>query len=104
MELRGNKKKYKSKKNANFWKGDALNPAQDSEKQKYTVLMQPFLQYHHQMFATMLVPLPGGNQSKSLQEGNDPNANVFMCDNEVNIQMIYHSYDVPPSTLDQSES
>ena len=27
-----------------------------------------------------------------------------MCDNEVNIQMIYHYYDVPPSTLDQFES
>ena len=56
------------------------------------------------MVSTMLVPLPGGNQSKSQQEGNDPNVNVFMCDREVNIQMIYHSYDVPPSTLDQSES
>ena len=27
-----------------------------------------------------------------------------MCDHEVHIQMIYHSYDIPPSTLDQSES
>ena len=27
-----------------------------------------------------------------------------MCDHEVNIKMIYHSYDVPPSTLDQLES
>ena len=56
------------------------------------------------MVSTMLVPLPGGDQSKSPQEGNYPNANVFMCDHEVNIQMIYHSYDVPPSTMDQSES
>ena len=53
------------------------------------------------MVATMLVHIPGGNQSKSPQEGNDPNTSVFMCDHEVNIQMIYHSYDVPPSTLDQ---
>ena len=56
------------------------------------------------MVATMLVPLPGGNQSKSLQEGNDPNAIVFMCGHEVNIKTIYHSYDVPLSTLDQLES
>ena len=55
------------------------------------------------MVATMLVPLPGGNRSKSPQEGNDPNANVFMCDHEVNIKVIYHSYGVPPSTLDQSK-
>ena len=27
-----------------------------------------------------------------------------MCNNDVNIQMTYHSYDVPPSTLDQSKS
>ena len=56
------------------------------------------------MVATMLVPLLVGIHSKSPQEGNDPNANVFMCDHEVNIQMIYHSYDVLPSTLDKSES
>ena len=56
------------------------------------------------MVATILEPLPGGNQSKSTQVGNDPNSNVFMCDQEVNIKMRSHSYDVPPSTLDQSES
>ena len=66
--------------------------------------MQPFLQHHHQMVATMLVTLAGGNQSKSSQEGNDPNSNVFMCDHEVNIQTISHFDDVPPSTLDQLES
>ena len=27
-----------------------------------------------------------------------------MCDHEVNIKTRHHSYDVPPSTLDQSES
>ena len=61
MELRGNKKKYKSKKNANFGEGDTLNPTQDSGKQQFFVLMQPFLQHHHQMFSTTLEPLPGGN-------------------------------------------
>ena len=66
--------------------------------------MQPFLQHHHQMVSIALVPMQGGNQSKSLQGGNAPNVNVFMCDHEVNIQIIYHSYDVPPSTLDQLES
>ena len=85
MELRGKKKKYKSKQNDNFGKGDALNLAQDSGKKKYVVLMQPFLQHHHQTLATTLVPLPGGNQSKYPHEGNDPNSNVFMCDHEVNI-------------------
>ena len=104
MDLRGNKNKYKSKKNANFGKGDALNPSQDSGQQQSIELIQPFLQHHHQMVATTLVPLPKGNQSKSLQEGNDPNANVFMCDHEVNIKMRSHSYDVPCSTLDQSKS
>ena len=104
MELRGNKKKYKSKKNANFGKGDALNPTQDSGKQQYIVLMQHFLQHHHQMVATTLEPPLRGNQSKSPQEGNDPNANVFMCDHEVNIKMRSHSYDVSPYTLDESES
>ena len=43
MELRGNKKKYKSKHNDNFGEGDALNPNQDSGKQQYVVFMQPFL-------------------------------------------------------------
>ena len=100
MELRGNKKKCKSKKNTNFGKGDTLNPTQDSGKQQYIVLMKPFLQQHHQMIATTLEPLIGGNQSKSPQEGNDPNANFFMCDPEVNIKMRSHSYNVPPSTLD----
>ena len=66
--------------------------------------MQTFLQHYHQMVATMLVPSLGGNQSKYLQGGNDPNANVFMYDHEVNIQTRSNSYDVPPSTLDQSES
>ena len=56
------------------------------------------------MVATMLEPMPGGNQSKSLQKGNNPNANVFMCDHEVKIQMIHNFYDVSPSTLDQLES
>ena len=84
--------------------GNALNPSQDSEKQKPTVLMESFQQHHHQLVSTMLVPLPRRNQSKSLQEGNDPNANVFMCDHDVNIQTRSHSYDVFPSTLDQSES
>ena len=32
IELRGNKKQYKSKKNAKFGKGDAMNPAQYSGK------------------------------------------------------------------------
>ena len=62
MELRGNKKKYKSKKNANFGEGDTLNPTQDSGKQQSIVWMQPFLQHHNQMVATTLVPPPGGNQ------------------------------------------
>ena len=53
------------------------------------------------MVGAIWVPPPGGN---NLQEGNDPKANVFMCDHEVNITMISHSYDVPPSTLDQSKS
>ena len=66
--------------------------------------MQNFLQHHHQMVSTMLVPLLGGNESYPPQGGNDRNANVFMCDHEVNIKMIYHSYDVLPSTLDQSKS
>ena len=66
--------------------------------------MQPFLQHHHPMVSTTLEPTPGGNQSKYLQEGNDPNAIVFIYDHEVNIKMRSHSYDVPPSTLDQSES
>ena len=66
--------------------------------------MKPFLQHHHQMVATTLEPPPGGNQSKSMHEGNDTNSNVFMCDHEVNIKMISHSYDIPPSTFDQSES
>ena len=61
MDLRGNKKKYKRKQNDNFGEGDALNPAQGSGKQQSIVLMQPFLQHHHQMVATMLAPLPGGN-------------------------------------------
>ena len=61
MELRGNNNKYKIKNNANFGEGDALNLAQDSVQQQSVVLMQPFLQYHHQMVATMLAPLPGGN-------------------------------------------
>ena len=56
MELRGNKKRYKSKKNANFGKGDALNPAQDSGKQQSIVLMQPNLQHHHQMVDTTFIP------------------------------------------------
>ena len=71
---------------------------------QYVLLMQPFLQQYHRMVSTVLVPLPGGDQSKSPQEGNYPNANVFMCDHEVNIKRRYHYYDVPPSTLDQSES
>ena len=66
--------------------------------------MQAFLHHRHQMVSTTLVPPLGGNQSDSPQGGNDRNANVFMCDHEVNINMIYHSYDVLPSTLDQSES
>ena len=78
IELRGNKKKYKSKKNANFRKGYALNIAQYNGKQESIVLMQPFLQHHHQMVATTLVPLPGGYQSKPLQGGNYPNSNVFV--------------------------
>ena len=85
MELRGNKKKYKSKHKANFRKEDALNLAQDNGKQKSVVLMQPFLQHHHKMISTTLETPPGGNHSKSLQEENDPNANVFMCDHEMNI-------------------
>ena len=56
------------------------------------------------MVATLLVPLLRGNQSKPSQGGNNPNANVFMYDHEVNIKMRSHSYDVPPSTLDQSKS
>ena len=56
------------------------------------------------MVAKMLVPFPEGNQSKSSQEGNDPNANVFMCDHEVNIKTRSHSYDFPLSSLDQLES
>ena len=104
MELRGNKNKYKTKQNYNFGKGDALNPSQDNGQKKSVVLMKRFLQHHHQMVFTTLVPLPGGNQSKSTQGGNDPNANVFMCDYEVNIKTISHSYGVPPSTLDQLES
>ena len=79
MELRGNKKKYKSKQNANFGKGDALNPSQDSGQQQSIELIQPFLQHHHQMVATTLVPLPKGNQSKSSQEVNYPNAKL-LCD------------------------
>ena len=43
MELRGKKKKYKSKQNANFRKGDALNLAQDTGKQQSIVLKKPFL-------------------------------------------------------------
>ena len=78
-----------------------MNPTEDSGKQQSIVVMQPFLQHHHQMVATMLVPPLGGHQSKYPQEGNDPNANIFMCDNEVNIQMIYYSYHGPPSALDQ---
>ena len=66
--------------------------------------MQPFLQHHHQMVATMLVPPPRGNQSKPLQEGNDRNVNVFIYNHEVNIKNIYHSYDIPPSKLDQLKS
>ena len=104
MELRGNKKKYKSKKNAKFGEGDTLNPTQDSGKQQSIVLMQPFLQRRHQMVSTTLEPPPGGNQLKYLQEGNDPNTNIFICDHEVNIKMRSHSYDVPSITLDQSES
>ena len=61
MELRGKKKKYKSKQNAKFGNGDALNPSQDSWKQQSIVFMQPFLQHHHQMAATALVPSIGGN-------------------------------------------
>ena len=56
------------------------------------------------MAATVMVPFPGETQSNSTQKGNDPNANVFMCDHEVNIKMRYYSYDVPLSTFDQSES
>ena len=104
MELRGNKKKCKSKHNANFGKVDALNPSRDTGKQQSIVLIQTFLENHHQMVATTRVPPPGGNQSKFPQEGNDPDAKVFMCDHEVNIKMISHSYNVPPSTLDQLES
>ena len=36
MELRGKKKKCKSKQNSNFGKGDALNLAQDIGKQILT--------------------------------------------------------------------
>ena len=61
VELRRNKKKYKSKKNDNFGKGDTLNPSQDSGNQQYVVLMQPFLQHHHQIVATTLEPPLGGN-------------------------------------------
>ena len=61
MKLKGKRKRYKSNKNANFGEGDALNPSQDNGKQQSIVLMQPFLQDHHQMVATMLAPLPGGN-------------------------------------------
>ena len=61
MELRGNKKKYKSKHNANFGKGDAPNLAQDSGQQNFVV----FMQHHHQMVVATLVPVPGGNLSKS---------------------------------------
>ena len=52
MDLRGKKKKYKSKQNAKFGKRGALNTSQDSGKQQSVVLMQPFLQHHHQMVAT----------------------------------------------------
>ena len=61
MEHRGNEKKCKSEKNANFGEGDALNPAQDSGKQKYIGLMQPFLQHHHRRVSTTLEPTLGGN-------------------------------------------
>ena len=61
MYLRGKKKKYKSKQNANFGKGDALNPSQDSGQQQSIELIQPFLQHHHQMVATTLVLPLGGN-------------------------------------------
>ena len=104
IELRGNKKKYKSKKNDNFGKGDALNLGQDSVQQQSIVLMQHFMQHHHQMVATTLETPPGGNHSKSPQKENDPNANVFMCDHEVNIKTRSHSYDFPLSSLDQLES
>ena len=66
--------------------------------------MQPFQKHHHQMVSTTWVPLPRGNQSKPSQGGNDPSANVFMCDHKVNIKMRSHSYDVPPSTLVQTKS
>ena len=56
------------------------------------------------MVATTLEPLQGRDQSKSPQEGNYPNSNVFMCDHEVNIKTKSHSYGVPPSTLYRSES
>ena len=56
------------------------------------------------MVATTLVPLPRGNQTKSPKWGNGPHANVLMCDHDVNIQTRSHPYDVPPNTLDQSES
>ena len=41
---------------------NTLNPTQGSGKEKPFVLMQPFLQYHHQMVSTMLEPPLGGNQ------------------------------------------
>ena len=104
MELRGKKKKYKSKKNSSFGNGDAMKLAQDSGQKRYFLFIQRFLQHQHQMVSTTLVPLLEGNQSKSPQVGNDRNANVFMCDHEVSIKTRSHSYDVPPSTLDQSES
>ena len=66
--------------------------------------MKPFMKHHHQIVSTTMEPPLGGNQSKSPQEGNDPNPNVFMFDREVNIKTRSHSYDVPHSTLDQSES
>ena len=61
MKLKGKRKRYKSNKNANFGEGDALNPSQDNGKQQSVVLTQPFLQHHHQMVATTLIPLPRGN-------------------------------------------
>ena len=87
MDIRGNKKKYKSKKNDNFGKGDALNLGQDSVQQQSIVLMQHFMQHHHQMVSIALVPPLSGNQTKPLQGGNGSNANVFICDHEVNIKI-----------------
>ena len=56
------------------------------------------------MVVVALVPPQRGNQTNPPQGGNQPIANIFGLDHEVNVQKRDHSYDTPCSDSNPSRS